>query len=329
MNKKIRFGIIGCSSIAKKSMIPAIKESHTADLQMLGSRFETTAKKFSKEFSCKSYGNYHEVLENNSVDAVYISLPPQLHEKWIIQAAKAGKHILCEKPATLSYTSAKKIVKECKKNNVRVMENFAFRLHPQHTKIFEILRKNTLGKIFSFYGKFGFTLPYSSKNFRFNKKLGGGVFNDVGCYLICASRLIFQCKPSSIFCYLQHNNSDVDLSGNICMKFPNNRLAIGVFSYESFFQSTYSIWGKKGHLNVERAFNIKKNMPGNITLNTANKLKKLIIKPSNQFLLQIQNFSNELNYGSSKFNFEKDLIEQAQIMDAGRKSNLKKRPVEI
>jgi len=76
MNKKIRFGIIGCSSIAKKSMIPAIKESHTADLQMLGSRFETTAKKFSKEFSCKSYGNYHEVLENNSVDAVYISLPP-------------------------------------------------------------------------------------------------------------------------------------------------------------------------------------------------------------------------------------------------------------
>jgi len=222
MKFKIRFGIIGCSAIAKKSTIPAIINSKNSTLEMIGSRSQSKAKQFAKEFSCKKYGNYEEVLENNEIDAVYISLPMNLHEEWSIKAAKSGKHILCEKSAVLSYNSAKKIIKECNDNNVRIMENFVFKSHPQHKKISDIIKKNTIGTIHTFNGKYGFNLSHSKQNFRFNKKFGGGVLNDVGCYLISASKLIFQDMPISLFCNLEIDKKlKIDTQGNIVIPIPN------------------------------------------------------------------------------------------------------------
>jgi len=215
MNNKIKFGIIGCSSFAERITIPSIKESKTAKLEIVGSRSIKKAKKVAKNFSCKAYGNYDEVLENDEINSVYISLPIALQKNLIIKSAKAGKHILCEKSAVTSFDSAKKVVEECKKNSVRLMENFGFRYHPQHDYVLKLIQKNVLGEIFSFSGKFGFQLPYSSKNFRFNKKLGGGILNDVGCYLISASRMLFQTEPTSVTCNLiQDRKSKIDINGS-------------------------------------------------------------------------------------------------------------------
>ena len=133
MKRKTRFGIIGCSRISDLSTIPAILESQYAELEFIGSRTTAKAKKFAKKFDCKKYGTYEEALKDNQVDAVYISVPVGLHEKWSILAARAGKHILCEKSSTDSYESAKKMVSESKKNNVRIMEGFMFRF-PIHSK---------------------------------------------------------------------------------------------------------------------------------------------------------------------------------------------------
>jgi len=115
MKRKIRFGIIGCSRIADSSTIPAILESQYAEIEFIGSRTTTKAKKFAKKFGCKKFGDYKDVLNDDRVDAVYISVPVGLHEKWSIHAAKAGKHILCEKSSTNSYESAKRMVSESKK----------------------------------------------------------------------------------------------------------------------------------------------------------------------------------------------------------------------
>ena len=109
--KKIRFGIIGCSSIADRRTIPAILRAENSELTFVGSRSQKKAEKFAKKFSCKNYGSYEEVLERKDVDAVYISLPIGLQEKGALDSAKAGKHILCEKSTTISYKSAEKIVK--------------------------------------------------------------------------------------------------------------------------------------------------------------------------------------------------------------------------
>ena len=324
MRRKIKFGILGCSTIAEKSMIPAIIRSSNSELSMIGSRFHKKSKAFSTKFSCELHGDYNDVLENDQVDAVYISLPPSLQEKWIIKAAKSGKHIICEKPGALSTKSAKNIIKECKKNQVRIIENFAFRFHPQQNKVLEIIKKKDIGEISSFYGNFSFNLISSQNDFRLNKKLGGGILNDVSGYLICASRLIFNENPNSVFCDLEYDN-DIDVSGNIVMKF-SRKTAICSFSYKNYFQSYYNISGTKGIIQVERAFNIRNNMKGIITIKKNDKSKKITIKPYNQFQLLLETFSNQIiNSNIQKLDFEKELVDQAKVMDAVKKSSSEKK----
>lgn len=323
MKSKIHFGIIGCSSIAERTIIPAMKEINIVNLKMIGSRSKKKAATIAKKFSCDLYGDYKEVLERNDIDAVYISLPPALNEEWVIKSAKAGKHILCEKSATVSYNSAKRMVYECKKNDVRILEGFSFRFHPQHNKILKTVKEGVLGKLFSFYGSYGFTIAYSKENFRFKKELGGGVLNDIGCYLICASRMIFQNQPLSILCNLDIDKKlDVDVRGSMYIKYPDNCVALATFSYDTFFQSTYNVWGSDGFVALKRAFNIRKNMSALINLQTRNKIKHLKLKPADQYKLMITEFCREIRHShSATYSFEDDLIDQAQIMEAARLSN--------
>jgi predicted dehydrogenase len=328
MSEKIKFGILGCSSIAEKSMIPAIKNSNNAKLHMIGSRTENKSSKFSKKFSCKLHGTYDEVLENDEIDAVYISLPPSLHEKWIIKSAKSGKHIICEKPTALSIKSAENILKECKKNHVRIIENFAFRYHPQQTKTLEIIRNNSIGDISSIYGNYSFNLNATKNNFRLNKNFGGGVFNDVAGYLICISKLIFDTFPIEVFCDLKYEKG-IDVSGMIYLKYPN-KTSTCYFSYKNYFQSFYNILGKNGILKIERPFNLQNNMKGTIIIEKNDKLKKINVKAADKFKILTEIFCNEINnFNLKKLNFEKDILEQSKILDAARKSISKKKIVVI
>ena len=203
MIPKIKFGVIGCSRISQRSVIPAIINSKNSEIEMIGSRSLEKAEQFSNEFNCEKFGNYDDVISNNDVDVVYISTPIGTHEEWIKKAASAGKHILCEKSSTDSFDSAKKIIKSCKNNNVRILEALAFRFHPQHEKIKNLI-SNELKEIQNFYGIFGFSPP-PNDDIRWNKTLGGGVLNDVSCYPICASRMVFQTEPISVSSNLQYD----------------------------------------------------------------------------------------------------------------------------
>jgi len=327
MKKKIKFGIIGCSSIAERNTIPSILEAGNAELQFIGSRSVEKAKKFANQFSCVNYGNYDEVLEQKDVDAVYISLPIALQEEWILKAAKHGKHILCEKTATTSYESAKKIINICKKNQVRVLEGFSFVYHPQHEKVIKIINQGKIGNNLSFNGKFGFNLPFSTKDFRFKNFLGGGALNDIGCYMIRASNMIYQSKPLSVNCSLSFDKkTEVDLKGSILIEYSDNRTAFGLFSYCNMFESTYEIWGSKGTIYLERAFNIRKNMNAKIRIQTENNKKNIKLVQYDQFELMVTNFcKNLLSNTLNNLDFEKELLNQALIMDKARKSDKMKK----
>jgi len=327
--KKLRFGIIGCSRIAESSTLPSILNSKLAVIQFIGSRSQNKSKKFAEKFRCSNYGSYDDVLENKDVDAVYISLPVGLHEKWTIKAAKYGKHILCEKSSTTSFKSAKKMVSTCKKNNVRLMEGFMFRFHPQLLKVKELIKQNYLGKLYTFSGYYGFT-SISRNDIRFNKKLGGGILNDAGCYPICASRIIFDEEPISVFCNLFiDKKSQVDTKANLYLKYSNMKSAYLAVGYDLSYQSTYSLWGTKGILSMKRAYNIPPDMRAIITL-TSKKTNRISIKPVNHFLLMLDYFSKVLTRKiKPNFNFEEDLLKQARIMEAARKSFQTKKIISI
>jgi len=320
LDRKIKFGIIGCSQIADSSSIPAILESKNAQIEMIGSRSQSKAKKFSIKFNCKNYGTYDEVLENDKVDAVYISVPVGLHKEWSIKAAKAGKHILCEKSSSSSYLDSVKMVHEAKKNNIRLMEGFMFRFHPSHKKVNELIGMGKIGKVYSFFGRYGFPSPRKN-NIRFKKDLGGGILNDAGCYPICASRIIFGREPVGVMCQSTLDKNGIDIKTTIHLKYDDKQFAQIVTGYDMFYQSSYSVWGSKGILRLTRSYNIPSDMKPIISLSISKKDQEILIPPVNHFKLMIDTFTKEItNEGSCDFNFESDLLKQAKVMQAARNS---------
>ena len=131
----VQFGIIACSSVARRRFLPALKLANCAQLAHIGSRDAAKAESFAREFSCPKFGNYEAVLADSEINAVYISTPPTLHGEWVHKVAAAGKHILCEKPAFSSGEEARKAVAACRAAGVRLFEGYAFKYHPQHALV--------------------------------------------------------------------------------------------------------------------------------------------------------------------------------------------------
>ena len=331
----IKIGIIGCSRIAKRSVIPAIMKSEFAEIEMIGSRTERKAKEFSKEFDCKKYGTYEDVIKDKSVDVVYISTPIGTHEEWAIKAASEGKHVYCEKSSTISFESAKKILNTVKQNNVRIMEGFMFKFHSQHQKVRELITNNKIGEMICFNGIFGFP-KFPEEDIRYNKNLGGGFLNDAGCYPICASRMIFQEEPISVSANLTIDpKTGVDVKGTSFLTFKNEKTASITYGNGMYYQSKYNIWGTDGIIDLERAYSVPADFETNLKIqysksNDWKSKKNEIFKmnPIDHFLEMINSFCLEISkQKKSLFNFEKDFEYQAKVMEAHRISSQKKKMV--
>lgn len=330
MDKILNIGIIGCSTISQKSTIPAILKSKNAKLTSIGSRTIEKAKKVAKNFGCSKFGTYEDVLNDDEIDVVYISTPIGNHQEWVIKAALAKKHILCEKSSTDSFSSAKTMVKTSKENNVRLMEGFMYRFHSSHAKVKNLIQNGVIGKPFLFSSRYGFP-PISKENIRFDKSLGGGVLNDAGCYPINASLMLFESEPKEISCKLiQDEEKKVDVKASIILNFENgiqSQLNVG---YELFYQSVYSIWGSEGFLKLSRAYNVPPNMHVKLELDSNNSKEVFKFPKEDHFQIMIEKFCNEIQYpNSALYDFEKDLIKQAKIMEAARISSNENRIVEI
>jgi len=326
--QKTRFGIIGCSKIANRSTIPAILNSDCAKLEMIGSRSLEIAKTFAKTFGCKKFGSYADILNDNNIDAVYISLPIALHEEWAIKAAKAGKHVLCEKSSTVSFESAKRMVDAAKQNNVRLMEGFMFRFHPQHKKVLELIQNNVIGKLFAFDGMYGFP-PVPKNDIRYNAELGGGVLNETGCYPIYASRMIFGEEPISVICNLYNDETtNVDTKGHAYLLYNNKKVAFVSFGFENYYQANYKIWGSDGIIELDRAYAVPTNLSTTVHVKTEDAPKEITIDAIDHFTQMIDSFCNELK-NKANSSFENDLLNQALVMESLRKSNREKRPIHL
>jgi len=320
----LKFGIIGCSRIAKRSVIPAIIKSEFAELEIIGSRSTDKAKEFAKEFKCEKFGTYEDVISNDSVNVVYISTPISTHAEWSIKATKAGKHVYVEKSSTYDLKTAKQMVESAKENNVRIMEGFMFRFHPQHQKVKELIKAGKIGEVRSFNGVFGFP-AFPEGDIRYDS----GFLKDSGCYPICASRMIFDEEPLGVSCIQKKiPESSVDVSGSAILFYENGKTATITYSNGSYYQAKYEVWGTDGVISLDRAYSVPPDFTTKFTLhyNTENnwdgrQTEIFEIKPKDHFLEMLDAFCMEI-IGTKKapFDFEQELLNQAKVMFAASSS---------
>ncbi|SDN25833.1 Gfo/Idh/MocA family protein [Bacillus sp. OK048] len=253
--KKVRWGILSTAKIAQKALIPAFGRAQNAVVAGIASS-SGKAEEVAAQFNiAKSYTSYEEMLQDPEIDAVYIPLPNHLHKKWTIEAANHGKHILCEKPASLNAEETKEMVEFCKEKNVKFMEAFMYQFHPQHQRVREIIKSGEIGEVKFMRASFSFLLAQREGNIKMDANKGGGSLYDVGCYAIHAIRNIVGAEPVEV--QVQANmDSDyqVDTSAFGYMQMDNGVRAHFDCSFDMGFRAEYEVIGTEGQIKVPRAF---------------------------------------------------------------------------
>ena len=183
-SRKLKWGVAGCGRFAEQTFLPTIKLLRKSVVTSLYSSNLNRAKSLADKFGIeKHFNNYYEFLKSD-INAVYISSANSNHYQQVIAAAKAGKHILCEKPLAMTSPEAEEMVKTCEQNNVQLAINYVYRFHPLIIKSKEMIANQMLGKIVSMNLNFNIDAPPGS-NFRFTKsQSGGGALRDLGTHMI-------------------------------------------------------------------------------------------------------------------------------------------------
>ena len=246
----LTWGILGAGHIAHKFARGLATISDRATAYAIGSRSREKADAFAQQYSLpRAYGSYEEVLADPAVDIVYIALPNHLHAEWSIKAARAGKHILCEKPVTANLAELEEVLAVVKQHDVFFMEAFMYRCHPQWQKVREIIAAGLIGEVRMLQGVFAYNMGTGGDNFRLLKSAASGALMDVGCYCVSFARMIAQAEP--IECHaVAHlgSTSQVDEQGTALLKFPHGIVAAITFAMECNVPDTAAIYGSQGSI---------------------------------------------------------------------------------
>lgn len=242
---KLKWGILGTSFISEV-MAKAINDSENAELAAIGSRDKAKAASFAKKYNIPhSYSEYQHLLDDDSIDIVYIGLPNHLHKEWIIQCAKAGKHILCEKPLVLSFSEAEEAFSVVKQHNVFCMEALMYHCHPFTMQLKSLINEGTIGKI-KHINAF-----YSANIAELANKSAGGAIRNLGCYPLSLIRLLVENEPHSIESIGQLNNDKTqDHLGITYLKFKNDTTATITTADHIDMLSQLTVFGSEGMIEI-------------------------------------------------------------------------------
>ncbi|MDP9290985.1 MAG: Gfo/Idh/MocA family oxidoreductase [Verrucomicrobiota bacterium] len=248
---KLNWGILGTGAIAAK-FSSGLVGSETGTLVAIGSRTHESAAKFASNFpGSTAHGSYEALLADENVQAVYISTPHPMHAEWAIKAARAGKHILCEKPLAMNHAEAKSIVDAAKRAGVFLMEGFMYRCHPQTRKIVELVRDKVVGEILLVRANFSFRADYDLKSRLLCGALGGGGILDVGCYCVSMARLIAGEEPAALFGAGRIGaESCVDEFAIASLKFPGGMLAQIAAGVQLTLENDVWLFGTEGQIEI-------------------------------------------------------------------------------
>jgi predicted dehydrogenase len=198
MSKKIRWGVLSTANIGLKKVLPGMLQGQHTSVTAIASRDLARAQEAAKALGiATAYGSYEELLADPAIDAVYIPLPNHLHVPWTIKAAEAGKHVLCEKPLSLTVAEAETLLAVRARTGVKIGEAFMIRSHPQWLRLRELLDAGRIGQLRSVIGAFSY-FNADPNNIRNHVEYGGGALYDIGCYMIQASRYGFAQEPTRV-----------------------------------------------------------------------------------------------------------------------------------
>jgi predicted dehydrogenase len=261
--RKTGYCVIGLGRIASHFM-PGVLSTTNSRITALVSGHRDKAERIAAEYSVPqasiyNYDNFDEIARNPAIDAVYVALPNSMHAEYTIRAAKAGKHVLCEKPMSTTVAEAEAMIAASKAANVKLMIAYRCHYEPTNLRAVQLIRSGAIGQVQAIESAFGFDI--APGEWRLNKKLaGGGPLFDVGIYSLNACRYLTGEEPEHISAYASVIDRDgrfneVEENVSWTMKFPSGIVASCNTTYGAAMNGYYVVHGSKGWIEAEPAFN--------------------------------------------------------------------------
>jgi predicted dehydrogenase len=262
MSKKIRWGVLSTASIGVRKVLPAMRQGQYSEVTAIASRDLTRARQTASQLGiAKAYGSYQELVDDPQIDAIYNPLPNQLHVPWTIKAAEAGKHVLCEKPLSLTVAEAESLLVVRERTSVKIGEAFMIRSHPQWLRAKAVIDSGRIGDLRCVMAAFSY-FNIDPKNIRNHVESGGGALYDIGCYCIQSARYGFGAEPTRVVgCIDRDPTMGTDRLTSAMLEFDGGGQAIFNCSTQLVPHQRVHFFGTKGRIEIEIPFNAPKDRP--------------------------------------------------------------------
>jgi glucose-fructose oxidoreductase len=314
----IRYAVVGLGHIAQVAVLPAFAHAkRNSRLVALVSDDEEKRRKVGKKYRIdKTYGydEYEACLQE--VDAVYIALPNSMHADYTIRAARAGVHVLCEKPMAVTTEECEAMIDVCRDHQVKLM--IAYRLHFEEINLsaIDLVRKGRIGTPKFFNSSFA--MKVRDNNIRLEGELGGGTLYDIGVYCINAARHLFRSEPKEVMAISVNSGAgklaEVDESTGALLRFDGERLAAFVTSFNAADVASYRIVGSKGQIHVDPAYEYAEGLAYRLTIDGKTTRKR--IGKRDQFAPELLYFSDCIRHNREPEPSGEEGLQDVRIVQA-------------
>jgi len=319
--KKVQWGVLGVASIAVEKVIPAMMKGKYSTVAAIASRSLSKAKRAARRLGIpKAYGSYAALIADPEVEAVYNPLPNHLHVPWSLKAARAGKHVLCEKPLALNAKEALKLLSARDRFRVLVQEAVMVRTHPQWLAARELLRQGKIGEPRAVLGFFSYFNRHPS-NVRNILRIGGGGLLDIGFYPITTSRFFFGEEPTRVLGIIERDpKMRIDRLTSAILDFPRGHSVFTVSTQLVPYQRMQFL-GTKGRIEVEIPFNAPPDRPCRIFVDDGSDLhgrgiQTIALDACNQYTIQGDLLSRAIRDGADAPVPLEDSVQNMGVIDA-------------
>ena len=293
----LRWGILSTASIGVQKVIPSIQQAERCEVVAIASRDGARAEEVAAELGIgRAHGSYEDLLADGEVDAVYIPLPNHLHLDWTIAAARAGKHVLCEKPLAMTAADAERMIAACEAEGVLLMEAFMYRLHPTWEAVRDLIASDRIGELREVQSWFSY-FNDDPADIRNQPEAGGGALFDIGCYSVNLSRMLFGAEPVRVQAEVRRDERlGIDVSTSGILGFPNG-VATFTCAIRSEPDQRVHVYGSRGRISIEIPFNIPPDVPTRVFLTAGGdppvrpNTETLTFEPADEYAIQAERFA--------------------------------------
>jgi predicted dehydrogenase len=263
---RLRWGVLSTADIGVRKVIPGIGRSTRGRVVAIASRQPGRAEAVAARLGIdRAHGSYEALLADGAVDAVYIPLPNHLHAQWAIAAARAGKHVLCEKPLAMSAAEAQTMVDAARDAGVHLMEAFMYRQHPSWATLRRLVEEGRLGRVRAVDAWFSYHND-DPANIRNIRDYGGGALYDIGCYTVNLSRMLFGGEPDEVVARIVRDPRDgTDILTSAILGFGDGTATFTVSTRVETDQRV-DVYGDRGRASIDIPFNIPPDRPTRVRL---------------------------------------------------------------